>query len=51
MGEAIRVTPSIGIAVFPEDGLTPEDVLKSADMAMYHAKHHGKNVVRFLERA
>lgn len=34
----IRVRPSIGIAICPEDGTTAEALLKSADAAMYYAK-------------
>ena len=37
------VTASIGIALYPDDALTPEDLLKSADQAMYTAKSMGKN--------
>ena len=32
------VTPSIGVAMFPRDGQTAEDLVKSADVAMYQAK-------------
>ena len=46
-GHEIIVTPSIGIAVFPQDGETSETLLKSADMAMYSAKHQGRNLYRF----
>lgn len=35
------VSASIGIAIFPEDGRTPEDLLKHADIAMYRAKSGG----------
>ncbi len=34
---------SIGIAIYPEDALTADTLLQSADMAMYHAKELGKN--------
>lgn len=34
---------SVGIAVFPEAGDTPEDLLKNADLAMYESKLKGKN--------
>lgn len=39
----LQVNASIGIAVFPEDGDTPAELTKSADMAMYRAKALGKN--------
>lgn len=40
--EDVSVTPSIGIAVYPYDGLTIEQLIKSADKAMYFAKDQGK---------
>ncbi|MCB1784642.1 MAG: EAL domain-containing protein [Gammaproteobacteria bacterium] len=44
-------TASIGIAVFPQDGATAEQLLQSADTAMYHAKFAGKNKYRFFTSA
>ncbi len=48
-----RVTVSIGVAVFPEHGESPEALIMSADAALYEAKHNGRDrVVRAaLERA
>lgn len=40
-----RLTVSAGLAAFPEDGRTYEELLKSADDALYHAKHGGRNRV------
>ncbi|OPZ85908.1 MAG: Phytochrome-like protein cph2 [bacterium ADurb.Bin429] len=40
-----RVTMSFGVAAFPETAETPEDLLTSADAAMYHAKALGRNRV------
>jgi diguanylate cyclase (GGDEF)-like protein len=37
------VTASAGVAVFPADGETPEELIKNADLAMYIAKEKGKN--------
>jgi diguanylate cyclase (GGDEF)-like protein len=39
------VTLSLGIAVFPENGSTRVEVLKAADVALYHAKHEGGNQI------
>jgi diguanylate cyclase (GGDEF)-like protein/PAS domain S-box-containing protein len=39
---------SIGIALFPRDGQEPAVLLKNADMAMYEAKHRGRNTYQFF---
>lgn len=44
--KSIRVGASIGIARFPDHASTFSDLLKAADLAMYEAKHAGKNQVR-----
>ncbi len=42
-GHQVVITPSIGIVLYPEHGKTPEELLKNADAAMYHAKDLGGN--------
>ena len=42
----VFVSTSIGIAVYPEDGGELEDLVKNADVAMYHAKEEGRNNYR-----
>jgi ribonuclease P protein subunit RPR2 len=45
-GAPASVTLSAGVAVFPDHGETPEDLLKAADLAVYEAKAAGRNRVR-----
>ena len=40
-----RITVSIGVAVFPDAGDNPQEILKAADQAMYRAKDAGRNRV------
>ena len=47
-GQDVRVSGSIGISVFPDDGTSPHELLKNADAAMYHAKHAGRNQYAFF---
>jgi len=43
-----RVTPSIGIALYPQDASTMDGLLKCADLAMYRAKQVGGNTYYFF---
>lgn len=50
-GASISVTPSIGVAMFPEHGQTPAELVKHADLAMYEAKSQGRADWRFFAPA
>jgi diguanylate cyclase (GGDEF)-like protein/PAS domain S-box-containing protein len=50
-GNDVVVTPSMGIAVFPHDGQDVDQLLKNADMAMYHAKDSGRNIHQFYSES
>ncbi len=46
-GSEFWIGGSIGIAVFPRDGVEVEDLLRNADVALYQAKAQGRNSYRF----
>lgn len=47
-GREILLTMSIGIAVYPDDGRNPAELLRNADSAMYHSKALGRNSLHFF---
>jgi len=46
--DSVGVSPSIGIAVYPDDALNGTELMKHADVAMYHAKEAGRNNFQFF---
>ena len=48
-GTDVVVSPSIGLAVFPDHSERPDELLKCADLAMYAAKSSGRNTIRIYE--
>lgn len=49
-GRQIRVTSSIGVATYPDDGLHPDALLAKADAALYEAKRSGRNRIQSVTR-
>jgi len=45
----VDLSTSIGIAVFPEDGLDLQTLIKKSDAAMYYAKGHGRNQFKLFD--
>ncbi|WP_169727532.1 putative bifunctional diguanylate cyclase/phosphodiesterase [Granulosicoccus antarcticus] len=48
--QMVSLTTTIGISVYPADGNNAENLMKSADVAMYHAKESGRNGYQFYSR-
>lgn len=47
-GQELRTSPSIGICLYPEDATEDQDLIKKADVAMYHAKANGRGNYQFF---
>ena len=50
-GQTVRVGGTIGLATYPQDGLTTESLVSAADAAMYEGKQSGGNTVRVFDPA
>jgi len=50
-GHELHIGTSIGVSVFPEDGTSEDDLLKTADAALYSAKDKGGNGYQFYTRS
>jgi diguanylate cyclase (GGDEF)-like protein/PAS domain S-box-containing protein len=46
----LEISASIGISIYPDDGMDPETLIKTADTAMFQAKEHGRNNYKFFEQ-
>lgn len=46
---SFQITCSVGVAVYPKDGSSVEEILKYADLAMYKGKNSGKNTIVYYE--
>jgi diguanylate cyclase (GGDEF)-like protein/PAS domain S-box-containing protein len=49
--DTVRISASVGVALFPADAADPERLVKNADMALYRAKAEGRGTARFYEAA
>jgi diguanylate cyclase (GGDEF)-like protein len=50
-GQQVNIGTSVGIAIGPGDGLTPDVLMRNADLALYGAKGDGRGAFRFFEPA
>ena len=50
-GRELVLTASIGIAVYPDDGDSPSELLRNVDSAMYHSKEQGRNTYSYFTDA
>lgn len=50
-GHVINTTPSIGISIYPDDGAVCDELMRAADVAMYHAKEHGRSSYHYFNDA
>ncbi|MBU1658173.1 EAL domain-containing protein [bacterium] len=48
-GKMITVNVSVGVALYPDDGIDEKSLLKAADLAMYKSKENGKNQVTLFQ--
>ncbi len=51
LGTDVRVTPSMGVSLYPRDGSDIETLLRNADLAMYAAKDRGRNDIAYYDKS
>lgn len=49
-GQTLNISSSTGIAIYPEHGLSEDELTGNADIAMYHAKESGRNNVKVFQK-
>src|SRR4029079_857558 len=49
-GHQVVIGTSIGIAIGPSDGTTPDQLIRNSDLALYRAKGDGRGTYSFFER-
>ncbi|WP_296447500.1 EAL domain-containing protein [Rhodoferax sp. UBA5149] len=50
-GQSVHISASIGIAIYPGDGESIDELIRNSDIAMYHTKAEGKNGHSFFDRS
>ncbi len=48
-GYELHTSTSVGVSLFPKDGTEAETLLQGADIALYHAKDHGRDTFRYYD--
>lgn len=48
--QPLDISASIGVSIYPDDGMTTEELIKNADIALYHAKELGRHRTSFYSK-
>lgn len=48
-GQAVNIGLSVGMAIAPRDGMDPQGLMRTADIALYRAKAEGRSTFRFFD--